>query len=179
MVDMLVNRGNWFLKYFIRVFYYANPIVVMLRIGLYLVILGSCMMVINNIYVFPETFTGQLQLALISFLVALIPMMVVFGLLYIWPKILLDSTWKEKKYEVVSYKFDYSIANRDYYFDFVLRDDNGKDKEVSVQEDDVEFVPADGKSKSVVTIKTNDKYDLLDSSAILCVPENSDLLVTK
>lgn len=167
------------MKYFIRVFYYANPLVVMLRIGLYLVILGNCMMVINNIYVFPETFTGQLQLTLISFLVAVIPMMVIFGLLYIWPKFLLDSTWKEKKYEIVSYKFDYSIADRDYYFDFVLRDNNGKDKEVSVQEDDVKFVPADGKSKSVVTINTNDKYDLLDSSAILCVPENSDLLITK
>ena len=150
----------------------------MLRIGLYLVILGSCMMVINSIYVFPETFTGQLQLTLISFSVALIPMMVVFGLLYIWPKILLDSTWKEKKYEIISYKFDYSIADRDYYFDFVLRDDNGKDEEVSVQEDDVKFVSADGKRKSVVTIKTNDKYDLWDSSAVLCVPENSDLLVT-
>ena len=150
----------------------------MLRIGLYLVILGSCMMVINDIHAFPETFTGQLQLALISFSVAFIPMMVVFGLLYIWPKILLDSTWKEKKYEIVSYKFDYSIADRDYYFDFVLRDDNGKDKEVSVQEDDVKFVSTDGKRKSVVTIKTNDKYDLWDSSAILCIPENSDLLVT-
>ena len=151
----------------------------MLRIGSYLVILGSCMMVINNIHVFPEMFTGQLQLTLISFLVALIPMMVVFGLLYIWPKFLLDSTWKEKKYEVVSYKFDYSIADRDYYFNFMIRDDNGKNKEVSVQEDDVKLVSADGKRKSVVTIKTNDKYDLLDYSAVLCVPENSDLLVTK
>ena len=167
------------MKYFIRVFHYANPIVVMLRIGLYLVILGSCMMVINGIHAFPETFTGQLQLTLISFLVALIPMMVVFGLLYIWPKFLLDITWKEKKYEIISYKFDYSIADRDYYFDFVIRDDNGKDKEVSVQEDDVKLVPIDGKRKSVVTIKANDKYDLLDSSAVLCVPENSDLLITK
>ena len=167
------------MKYFIRVFYYANPIVVMLRIGLYLVILGSCMMVINDIHVFPETFTGQLQLTLISFLVSLVPMMVVFGLLYIWPKFLLDGTWKEKKYEIVSYKFDYSIADRDYYFDFVIRDDNGKDKEVSVQEDDVKLVSTDGKRKSVVTIKTNDKYDLWDSSAVLCVPENSDLLITK
>lgn len=151
----------------------------MLRIGLYLVILGSCMMVINDIHVFPETFTGQLQLTLISFLVSLVPMMVVFGLLYIWPKFLLDGTWKEKKYEIVSYKFDYSIADRDYYFDFVIRDDNGKDKEVSVQEDDVKLVSTDGKRKSVVTIKTNDKYDLWDSSAVLCVPENSDLLITK
>lgn len=150
----------------------------MLRIGLYLVILGSCMMVINNIYLFPETFNGQLQLTLISFSVALIPMMVVFGLLYIWPKILLDSTWKEKKYEIVSYKFDYSVADRDYYFNFVIRDDNGKDEEVSVQEDDVKLVPTDGKRKSVVTLKTNNKYDLWDSSAVLCVPENSDLLVT-
>lgn len=151
----------------------------MLRIGLYLVILGSCMMVINDIHVFPETFTGQLQLTLISFLVSLVPMMVVFGLLHIWPKFLLDGPWKEKKYEIVSYKFDYSIADRDYYFDFVIRDDNGKDKEVSVQEDDVKLVSTDGKRKSVVTIKTNDKYDLWDSSAVLCVPENSDLLITK